>query len=484
MDHRVAAVHGRAARGLALSQIASHCRLFLLSASLICSCTSGAGDAGSMRSAWGGERILAGAEARIRTHRQASASIRVVAEDGTPVADARIEVEQESHEFLFGANSSLVMDYLIAARIHGSHVPDHVVKEYAAVTSRAVGDYIQILAALANYTALPVWWDLYEHEPGRIDHELYRKELARLHRQGLKVLAHHLVWNNMTPAWVPDDCDELGRAVDKRVSDFMSEYRYALDYFLVVNEPGNPFRPIFEHDKMTRCIRNVGTEAFAARALLTARTAAPEAKLMINEVSILEHQGFPALLDGLKARYGRPLYDIIGIQSHMHEKLWSLDDVWKVCEGYSAFGAPIQFTEVSVLSGTPISGRSYGGTTTKEGEDLQADYVVKLYTVLFSHPAVEGIMWWNLSDLGAWRDAPAGLLRRDMSPKPAYAALMDLVKRKWWTRAQATTSAQGRAGFTGFFGSYRITVTPQHGQPKRFNLRLSRDGLREFTLVV
>ncbi|MBI2837537.1 MAG: endo-1,4-beta-xylanase [Acidobacteria bacterium] len=460
------------------------CRLVLLVAALQCSCTLHNGDPGGTATDWGGLGILAGADERIQKYRKAFAVINVVAEGGTPAADATIEIEQDSHEFLFGANNSLLMQYMIASSKHAWRPPDRVAQQGADITVRDVDSYLQKLAALANYTTLPVWWNLYENEKGVIDEDLYKKEISRLHGQGLKVLAHSLVWNNMTPDWVSDDCDELGKALDTRVSHFMSEYRDAFDYFLVVNEGANPFRPIFEDDKMTRCIKLMGTHAFASRVFTTARAAAPDAKLMINEVSILKHQGFPALLRGLTDPRQRPLYDIIGIQSHMHEHLWSLDDVWKVCEGYAAFGAPIHFSEVTVLSGSPISGMKYGRTTTKEGERLQAEYAVRLYTVLFSHPAVQGIMWWNLSDFGAWRDAPAGLLRSDMGPKPAYSALVDLVRRKWWTRAQTKTSRNGRAGFTGFFGIYHVTVTPKQGRPKVFDIRLSKDGVREFTLAL
>jgi hypothetical protein len=42
------------------------------------------------------------------------------------------------------------------------------------------------------------------------------------------------------------------------------------------------------------------------------------------------------------------------------------------------------------------------------------------YTLLFSHPAVAALIWWDLSDRGALPGAPAGLLREDVGFKPAY----------------------------------------------------------------
>jgi hypothetical protein len=88
---------------------------------------------------------------------------------------------------------------------------------------------------------------------------------------------------------------------------------------------------------------------------------------------------------------------------------------------------------------------------------------VQFYTILFSHPAVQAITWWDFSDQGAWQGAPAGFVRADMTPKPAYDALMKLIKGKWWTRAEARVSHQGAAQFHGFYGDYKVTVK-KHGR--------------------
>lgn len=69
--------------------------------------------------------------------------------------------------------------------------------------------------------------------------------------------------------------------------------------------------------------------------------------------------------------------------------------------------------------------------TTPEGEIRQAEETIQHYKTLFSHPLVEGITWWDISD-GGWLNAPAGLLRKDGSSKPAYDELMKLVKGEWW----------------------------------------------------
>jgi hypothetical protein len=42
-----------------------------------------------------------------------------------------------------------------------------------------------------------------------------------------------------------------------------------------------------------------------------------------------------------------------------------------------------------------------------------------------------------------------------MTPKPAYEALLKLVKGKWWTAPQTlTTDAAGQVRFRGYLGDY------------------------------
>jgi hypothetical protein len=86
--------------------------------------------------------------------------------------------------------------------------------------------------------------------------------------------------------------------------------------------------------------------------------------------------------------------------------------------------------------------------------------VKQVYTVLLSHPKVEGITWWDFSDRSAWLGAPAGLLGKDMTPRPAYEVLLKLIKGEWWTgEVRATTDAAGRVSFRGFLGTYAVDTS-------------------------
>jgi hypothetical protein len=105
--------------------------------------------------------------------------------------------------------------------------------------------------------------------------------------------------------------------------------------------------------------------------------------------------------------------------------------------------------------------------STPEGENRQADETIQHYKTLFSHPLVEGITWWDLSD-GGWLNAPGGLIRKDGSSKPAYDELLKLVKGEWWLPpTRLATNSNGEIGFNGFFGEYELTY---EGKRKSFSV--------------
>jgi hypothetical protein len=104
--------------------------------------------------------------------------------------------------------------------------------------------------------------------------------------------------------------------------------------------------------------------------------------------------------------------------------------------------------------------------TTSEGEERQAQEAIQHYKTLFAHPLVEGITWWDMSD-GGWLNAPAGLLRRNGSSKPAYDELLKLIKGEWWVGpTRFVTDETGRIQFTGFLGDYELMYEEKHASFK------------------
>ena len=199
--------------------------------------------------------------------------------------------------------------------------------------------------------------------------------------------------------------------------------------------------------------------------------------LLINDYRV--DPAYVRLIKQWTTRAGRQPFDVIGIQSHMHRGVWSNTKIWEVCQRFAPFDVPLHFTETTILSGrvgweAARGDRSW--SSTPEGERRQAEEVARCYTMLFSHPAVTAITWWDFSDRNAWQRAPAGLIRSDLSPKPAYDRLLDLVKKQWWTRVELQTDATGCARFRGFLGDYRLRVEDAKGHKAEVAAALRKDS--------
>lgn len=391
----------------------------------------GAGPEGEAR------KIVESAGERIARHRKGRASLTLLGPDGKPLPEGTtVRISQQRHRFLFGCN---------------------IFKLDRCRTPEDNATYAERFQALLNFATLPFYWWMYEPVRG-LPGDDWADYVARWCREhGILAKGHPLAWNFVDPKWLRDVSQENVLPLQiERISRCVARFKGLIDTWDVVNEATHYDRPEPKRDapKLTEAIRQAGVGEYVRRAFQAARDANPSSTLLINDYRVdpdYERKVLGELLD----QANRPLYDVIGLQSHMHGNYWGAGKIWDVCERFAKYGKPLHFTEATVVSGPKMPG---GWKTTAEGEERQAALVAEFYTVLFSHPAVEAITWWDFSDQGAWQHAPAGLLREDMSPKAVYERLMDLVKNRWWTRAVAKVQ-EGAVSLDGFFGSYEVTAS-------------------------
>ncbi len=379
--------------------------------------------------------IMQGAGDRIDKIRKGDGFIQVLDENNVPVRGARIYYEQQSHDFLFGTSLSPL-----------------AVKGPTAVNQ----DWAEALSALFNYGTAPFYWESYEATQGQPSSIMLEMVVDWCRKRGITVKGHPLIWAESVPAWAPVGSDDMQKAQEKRVKEIAGQFCGTIDYWDVVNEPTNSAQV---STPVGKWMSQRTPATVCADALGWARSACPTSTLIINDFRT--DQDYRDLLQGIIRQKGK--FDAIGIQSHMHRGNWPLYQVWDICERFKDMDVPIHFTEVTVLSGNPKTGISSQEQPTEwpstpAGEIAQADYAEKLYIMLFSHPSVKAVTWWDLSDSGAWQGAPAGLLRADMSKKPAYSRLLTLIRDKWWSRGDVYTDDKGTAKVRGFYGTYKIIV--------------------------
>ena len=115
-----------------------------------------------------------------------------------------------------------------------------------------------------------------------------------------------------------------------------------------------------------------------------------------------------------------------------------------------------------------------------------------MYKLWFAHPNVEQIIYWNLVDGYAHGTTPGdmsagenqyygGLLRFDMSPKPAYYTLKKLLTETWHTEETLSSDENGVASFRGFYGEYTVEVEID-GVKTTHTVNLSKGADNNFTI--
>jgi len=405
---------------------------------------------------------------RIRKHRYGEGLLTVQGRDGKPVAGARVRLEQTRHEFLFGSNF-----------FRFDRLPD------AELQAR----YNEQFAGLLNYATLGFYWPAYEPRRGEPSHAYAEKAADWCAGHGIVCKGHPLVWDFADPRWLPRDFEQIRRLSHERVTDCIRRFAGKIDRWDVVNEPTHLGR---FGTRLGEWAQSLGAVPYVRQHLETARAAGPNAILLVNDYRV--DMPFYRILDQLREG-GKLLFDAVGIQSHMHQGVWPLARVWDVCDTYAKLGVPLHFTETTIVSGAFLGrdpkrgGRALGndelwGESTSELEERQAQQVRNFYTALFAHPAVHAVTWWDFSDYRAWKNAPAGLLRKDMSPKPAWEALRKLIKEDWASKLDGHTDDRGRVPARLSYGQYQARITLPNGTEHLKTFPWLRDSERKPVLTV
>ena len=385
-------------------------------------------------------------------HRRADARLHILNPDGTPAVHRAVQVDQVSHQFLFGCGA---FDAVALMK-----VPNEQWRE-------AIRQRMEKWLALFNYGTLPFYWDRYEPEEGRPDFETMMAASRWLRERGVQVKGHPLCWHTVCAPWLMKYSNEeiLRRQLD-RIRRDVTAYKGVVDIWDVINEV--VIMPVFDKydNAITRICKEKGRIRLVKEVFAAAKESNPDAMLLINDFNT--SVSYEILLEGL-LEAGVPI-DAIGIQSHQHQGYWGLDKLNDVLSRFSRFGLPIHFTENTLVSGDVMPAHIVdlndwqvdSWPTTPEGEERQVREMAEMYTVLFSHPMVEAITTWDFVD-GGWLKAPSGFVRQDGSEKPSWFALQKLIHGAWETHEQLTTDGEGYVSFSGFKGGYTVSVDGKKG---------------------
>lgn len=369
--------------------------------------------------------------------------------------NTEVKVKQVSHEFRYGANI-FMLDEL------ETEEKNNLYKKHFAETF--------------NMATLPFYWDATEPEKSKTR---YNKDSEKLYRRppidlciefcqkhNIEPREHALCYEHFFPKWLENaTVAEVKEALENRFKEISERYKDKINTIEITNEHGWPKgNTAFykEPDFISWCYKKAD-EYFSKN------------QIVINEwsgaswanSSCGKFDTYYSLIDDSLKNGAR--IDAIGLQFHAFFKredeyketrpYYSPENLYKQMDLYSEFNRPLQITEVTI----PAYSQN------EEDENIQAELIRNLYKIWFSHENVEQIMYWNLVD-GYAAFAPqgdmtsgenyyhGGLLRFDMTPKPAYYVIKNLFEKEWRTEATLKTDKNGKITFRGFYGDYEVTV--------------------------
>ncbi len=418
----------------------------------------------------------------VEENRKGDAYLSITDTEGKPI-EASMRLVQKTHDFKYGANLFMLEEMESAEKNE---------------------TYKEKFAEAFNLATLPFYWSDLEPVEGKPRYErdsekIYRRpapdlclEYCRAH--GIEPKAHCLTYVNFTPDWVNlDDIRDAQKKLQRRYASLAAHYADEIPDWEVINET------------LCKGHRQQNTVFFKAPELVEWNFALAEKyftanKLIINEAThIWQHHLYrfdrsPYYLQIERALSKGARIDSIGMQFHNFVRaeneadtakdLYNPAHLYEVLDTYARLNKPIQLTEVTIPA----------YTDSEEDEALQAELLENLYRIWFSHPATEAIIYWNLVD-GYAAFAPqgdmsagenyyrGGLLRFDMSVKPAYTAIQNLFEKEWRTNISVQTDAEGKAAFRGFYGTYDVEIT-LNGQTyiKQIHLRKGAQNHIQITL--
>jgi endo-1,4-beta-xylanase len=377
------------------------------------------------------------AQERIEQIRKADIAVTVTDAQGKPVPNAEVHLSMQRHAFGFG--SAVTADGILG-------------------TSADDKKYRETILQLFNKVVMEndLKWENWDQHRDRAI-----RGVQWLLDHHIAVRGHNLIWpdGNLMPARVgalKGDKEQLAAAIEAHITDEVGAMKGKLVEWDVINEPvtNHQVMDVLGRDAMVKWYR-------------LAHEADPNATLFINDYNIIaaggedtRHQdSYEAIIKFLLDN-AAPLGGI-GVQSHFDWNLTPPSRVLELLDRYGQSGIPIEATEFDINI---------------NDEKLQADYLRDYMTVLFSHPAVNGIIMWGFWEERHWLPA-AALYRRDWSLKPNGQAWLDLVRHQWWTDMKLKTDDNGQCKTRGFLGDYEVT-TQAGGKTKIVPFTLRKDSPR------
>ncbi len=352
------------------------------------------------------------AEQRIDTIRKGDFTLRITDTLGNPFTDS-VNIRLRKHEFPWGNTIDFFDNSPLSKWKQAA-----LLKYYnSGVVERFKWPYIEGTPGSMNYSEVDFVYDWAE-------------------KVGWDIRAHTLIWGGNSygkmPSWTWNmGGQELYDECETHIRREVSRYKGTIKEYDVINEP--------LHE--TWLADNAG-DSINWNAFKWADQEDPDARLFVNEYNVIVW-GTYGFIDEVQNMidHGAPI-DGIGVQGHMEDWI-NWNDVKTKLDAVAELGLPIKVTEFDMKID------QYG-----VNDQNMANYYATMMRTCFSHPAVEGFIWWGYCD-PTYREG-SGIFSEDGSPKIAADTVYHLIHEKWSTNIKTMPEVNGTVQFHGFYGDYKV----------------------------
>lgn len=398
----------------------------------------------------------------IPLYRQGEIQINLQDRDGNPLPGFIVKYHQASHDFLFGGNA----DPYYASKL----------KE----------------AGINTMTIYMAWnWFQPEHGDFSLDFANYWLGIDELKNGNMRVKTNGLYMVNaedMPPYYLNLSFEEfLGRLYEHEAT-IVKRFGPSVDYWEAILEPnfGNHNPLSLSKDEYYQAI-NTSIQAI--------RDNDPDA---IVEINLSYPCGGINWLDNIQIvqeMLDRNIdFDVLGLQFYYNAfigagnyqmPMLSFSEMSSCYDKYeellSPQGKKIVGSEFSVPSESPPGQIGYWGIPWSD--DTQAQYLATAYTILFSKPSNQGLIWWNTVEPSPFV-YNGGLIRDDGTFKKSYYTLQQLID-SWTTSGEGTTDSSGNITFRGFGGDYDVEIiNPANGESMVAQVHITEQNSTSETIII
>lgn len=402
------------------------------------------------------ERVRSG----IELYRKSFAAVRFVKQDGTPASGVSVKAVQQTHDFNFGCNMFLLDEF---------------------ETEEKNRMYRKLYPKLFNYAVAPFYWIDLEPEKGKPRYaadspKIYRRPSPDLvvdycRSVGIRLKGHCLIYDAFSPSWLlTDEIPGIKREIRAHLTEIAERYGNTISDWDIINEALS--WNCYDSERLTKFFRE---DDYVSYPFKVASSLPFERKFLNEAIGIWKDPHFKRsycylyLKDLLQSGVE---IDGIGLQFHEFclregEKEYSADHfnpvrIFDTLDTLATLGKPLQISEITL--------NSYNGD--EEDMEIQALLAENMYKLWFSHPAMDGIVYWNFVDGYTFTGQNiktynpddgenrfgGGLLYHDLTPKPIFHTLDRLINHEWHTECELFSDNGGTARFKGFRGMYDLEI--------------------------